>query len=136
MIAHSQPIALPTTPMTNDYPMGSGSYTGTDAGSSFNPASYTRHFVGSPISWRASSWGMSMDSARYPTGSPSAHMLNSVECVSLVFFGGAMLMDERSFNEYRAGRSAANESYANSLGLFQREMELVCILPCIQFCPD
>ncbi|KAF5347398.1 hypothetical protein D9758_011256 [Tetrapyrgos nigripes] len=41
---------------SNDYPMSSGSYNGSNSGS-FNPASYTRHFLGSPISWRAGSLG-------------------------------------------------------------------------------
>jgi transcription factor SFP1 len=48
----SQPIALPTT---NDYIMADN----------FDPASYTRHFLGSPISWRASpKMSSSIDSDR------------------------------------------------------------------------
>ena len=73
-MASTQPIALPVHPSTNsssDYIMGS--YTGENSGS-FNPASYTRHFLGSPISWRAGSFG-----ARYPQGSPTAQLLNSLE---------------------------------------------------------
>ncbi|KAF8883026.1 hypothetical protein BD779DRAFT_1541427 [Infundibulicybe gibba] len=54
----SQPIALPST-QDNDYRMGS--YTGESG--SFNPASYTRHFLGSPISWRPSSFGARFSSS-------------------------------------------------------------------------
>ncbi|KAG6907183.1 hypothetical protein DXG01_010054 [Tephrocybe rancida] len=74
-MATSQPIALPapnsqdTTNM--DYPMGS--YNASHSGN-FNPASYTRHFLGSPISWRATSFG-----ARFPQGSPSAHLFSSLD---------------------------------------------------------
>jgi transcription factor SFP1 len=69
MIAHSQPIALPSN---NDYSMHDpGSYTG-----EFNPASFTRHFLGSPISWRAGSFGN-----RFPAGSPTAQLLSSIEYV-------------------------------------------------------
>ena len=73
----SQPISLP--PVANystDYPMTSGSYTGSPNGS-FNPASYTRHFLGSPISWRPGSLGYG--GTVFPNGSPMDHMLSSVE---------------------------------------------------------
>ena len=90
MIAHSQPIALPASAVPTaggssmaqqDYAMhDAGSYTGGDAEGTFNPASFTRHFLGSPISWRASSWGM--HNARFPAGSPTAQLLSSIECVS------------------------------------------------------
>ncbi|KAH0580490.1 hypothetical protein H2248_001988 [Termitomyces sp. 'cryptogamus'] len=54
-MATTQPIALPAAHAdTHDYPMGSYS---ADHGRPFNPASYTRHFLGSPISWRAASLG-------------------------------------------------------------------------------
>lgn len=90
MIAHSQPIALPASAVPaaggsslaqQDYAMhDAGSYSGGDAEGTFNPASFTRHFLGSPISWRASSWGM--HNARIPAGSPTAQLLSSIECVS------------------------------------------------------
>jgi transcription factor SFP1 len=91
MIAHSQPIALPaqgtgalaagmgsSTGGPADYAMHDvGSYPASSDGA-FNPASFTRHFLGSPISWRAASWGMS-PSSRIPAGSPTAHLLSSIE---------------------------------------------------------
>ncbi|KAL0071131.1 hypothetical protein AAF712_001689 [Marasmius tenuissimus] len=58
----SQPIALPQ----NDYPMSTGSYNGS-ANGSFNPASYTRRFLGSPISWRSGSYSFG---GRLYSGSP------------------------------------------------------------------
>ncbi len=83
MLAHSQPIALPPTSNTNnhDYAMVDvGSYTGSSSGT-FNPASFTRHFLGSPISWRTGSYGMT---SRIPAGSPTAQFLSSIECALLV----------------------------------------------------
>ena len=50
MIAHSKPIALPNT-NNSQLSYTDGFYTDT-----FNPASFTRHFLGSPISWRPSSF--------------------------------------------------------------------------------
>ncbi|KAK7062752.1 hypothetical protein VNI00_000241 [Paramarasmius palmivorus] len=58
----TQPISLPQ----NDYPMAMGSYTGSNNGS-FNPASYTRRFLGSPISWRSGSYSFG---GRHYAGSP------------------------------------------------------------------
>jgi hypothetical protein len=85
MIAHSQPIALPNVPnnrATQDYVMADvGSYTGSSSGT-FNPASFTRHFLGSPISWRTGSYGLS---SRIPAGSPTAHFLNSIEYVWIAY---------------------------------------------------
>lgn len=56
-----------------------GSFTG-----EFNPASFTRHFLGSPISWRAGSFGAG--SNRFPAGSPTAQLLSSIEYVGCVLF--------------------------------------------------
>ncbi|KDQ57900.1 hypothetical protein JAAARDRAFT_193384 [Jaapia argillacea MUCL 33604] len=64
MAATSQPIALPSS-ANEDISMISGSFTGNSSGS-FNPASYTRHVLGSPLSWRAGSFG----SRFYPGVSP------------------------------------------------------------------
>jgi len=78
MIAHSQPIALPSAATNNelDYAMAEGgSYTGSSSGT-FNPASFARHFLGSPISWRGGSYGLS---GRFPAGSPTAQLLSSIE---------------------------------------------------------
>ncbi|KAJ7471886.1 hypothetical protein FB451DRAFT_1559094 [Mycena latifolia] len=72
----SHPIALPTATHTRqDYNMDPGSYTGENG--MFNPASYTRHFLGSPISWRAGSFG-----AQYCTSqSPTAMLVGSYDPV-------------------------------------------------------
>ncbi|KAF9467667.1 hypothetical protein BDZ94DRAFT_1305289 [Collybia nuda] len=76
-MATSKPIALPSIPISgsssanNDYTMGSYS---ADANGNFNPASYTRHFLGSPISWRAGSFG-----SRFPQGSPTVQLLSSID---------------------------------------------------------
>jgi hypothetical protein len=65
-MATSQPIALPaTTSQSPDVQMATGSFV---AGTTFNPASYTRHFLGSPASWRAGSFGNRF----YPGASPMA----------------------------------------------------------------
>jgi transcription factor SFP1 len=51
--AASQPIALPMTTTTNDLDLPMGSY----SGSSYNqPSSYSKHFIGTPISWKAGSF--------------------------------------------------------------------------------
>ncbi|KAJ7641428.1 hypothetical protein FB45DRAFT_1053939 [Roridomyces roridus] len=72
----SEPIALPLAAHAQqDYNMDQGSYNG-DSGH-FNPASYTRHFLGSPISWRAGSFG-----AQYCTSqSPTAMLVGSYDPV-------------------------------------------------------
>ncbi|KAJ7280289.1 hypothetical protein C8J57DRAFT_1712264 [Mycena rebaudengoi] len=72
----SHPIALPAAvPHAQDYNMDPGSYTGENG--HFNPASYTRHFLGSPISWRAGSFG-----AQYCTSqSPTAMLVGSYDPV-------------------------------------------------------
>ncbi|THH13557.1 hypothetical protein EW146_g6667, partial [Bondarzewia mesenterica] len=62
MAATSQPIAFPSNSI--DATMASGSFSGNNG--SFNPASYTRAFFGSPISWRPGSFG----SRFYPGSSP------------------------------------------------------------------
>ncbi len=63
-VASAQPIALPSSSNNHDFVMGSGSHTGQNG--SFNPASYTRRFMGSPISFRNGSFG----SRFYPGVSP------------------------------------------------------------------
>ncbi|KAJ6589034.1 hypothetical protein B0H19DRAFT_228674 [Mycena capillaripes] len=68
----SHPIALPVA-AHQDYTMDPGSYTGEDG--RFNPASYTRHFLGSPISWRAGSFGAQF----CPSQSPTAMLVGSYE---------------------------------------------------------
>ncbi|KAK2464962.1 hypothetical protein APHAL10511_003038 [Amanita phalloides] len=62
----TQPIALPASHSFHDHPMADGSFPGDAA--PFNPASYARHFIGSPISWRPGSFA-----SRFLANSPSAH---------------------------------------------------------------
>lgn len=84
MASTSQPIALPSSSHNADYSMAEGSYTGSSG--MFNPASYTRHFLGSPISWLAGSFGVSgsFGGGRFPMGSPTAQLLSSIEYVTLL----------------------------------------------------
>ncbi|KAI0367906.1 hypothetical protein BV20DRAFT_970001, partial [Pilatotrama ljubarskyi] len=62
-MATAQPISF-SPAESQDFTMGSGSFTG--ANGSFNPSSYSRHFFGSPISFRGGSYG----SRFYPGMSP------------------------------------------------------------------
>jgi transcription factor SFP1 len=62
----SQPISLPIHGQDQQFQDVSMSMM--SSGGSFNPASYTRHFLDSPLSWRDSSFGM-----RYPTGISPMH---------------------------------------------------------------
>ncbi|KAJ7764759.1 hypothetical protein B0H16DRAFT_428395 [Mycena metata] len=79
----SHPIALPMPVASSHqqqqdaFPMSldGGSYTGED-GRAFNPASYTRHFLGSPISWRAGSFGATYCAT---STSPTAMLVGSYE---------------------------------------------------------
>ncbi|KAG6806003.1 hypothetical protein H0H87_003345, partial [Tephrocybe sp. NHM501043] len=71
-MATSQPIALPAPNPDKNQDYAMGSYSGSHGGP-FNPASYTRHFLGSPISWRAGSFG-----SRFPQGSPSANLFSTL----------------------------------------------------------
>jgi transcription factor SFP1 len=75
MIAHSKPIALPNK-NNSQLAYAEGFYTG-DSSDAFNPASFTRHFLGSPISWRPTSF-----TNRFPA-SPTAQRLSSLEYVLL-----------------------------------------------------
>ncbi|PPQ96015.1 LOW QUALITY PROTEIN: hypothetical protein CVT26_016177 [Gymnopilus dilepis] len=98
---HQQHAGLPIPSGSGDYAMhdAQGSYTGSSEGT-FNPASYARHFLGSPISWRAGSWG-----ARFPAGSPTAQLLSSIE-------------------SGKTPSSGDNDSLMNALNIFEREGEL------------
>jgi transcription factor SFP1 len=69
-MAQPQPIIHP--PVQDDHPMPSPS------DSSFNPASYTRAFFGSPISWRPGSFG---NGNRYFPGPSPDQLLSPLECV-------------------------------------------------------
>ncbi|KAG6902389.1 hypothetical protein C0995_000594 [Termitomyces sp. Mi166 len=100
-MATSQPIAFPApnSNSTADYPMGS--YSG-EHGRPFNPASYTRHFLGSPISWRAGSFG-----ARFPQNSPSAQLFSSLDNPKSAHFDEVSVMN--AFNVFdREGELCRN----------------------------
>ncbi|KAJ2913259.1 hypothetical protein MD484_g7145, partial [Candolleomyces efflorescens] len=113
----SQPIALrPNNNAAPDYRMHdpNGSFPASSSGP-FNPASYTRQFIGSPISWRNGSFGMSGISSsahghpaswgtRFPIGSPTHRLLSSFESGSV---------------------DGDRESIQNALNIFDREGELV-----------
>ncbi|KAF8647968.1 hypothetical protein AX16_006429 [Volvariella volvacea WC 439] len=98
----SQPIAFPSSSHNPDHTMSTGSYTGSNG--DFNPASFTRHFLGSPISWRAGSFG-----ARIPSGSPTAYLLNSLD-PNTVKMSSSIESDRGSL--------------MNALNVFDREGEL------------
>ncbi|KAG9225504.1 hypothetical protein CCMSSC00406_0003007 [Pleurotus cornucopiae] len=95
--------------------MTSGSYTGSSNGDDFNPASYTKHYMGSPLSWRSGSFGSRHVSGNaFYAGSPTAHLLSG--------FGS---------HEFKGGKMASMESedrnsILNAVNLFEsgREEEL------------
>ncbi|KAF8804021.1 hypothetical protein BYT27DRAFT_7259472 [Phlegmacium glaucopus] len=91
MIAPSKPIALPNSNNSQLAYAEGCSYTD----DSFNPASFTRHFLGSPISWRASSFGN-----RFPA-SPTAQLLSAID-----------------------GKTQMDDSILNAVNVFEREGEL------------
>lgn len=79
-MATAQPIGFRNVAPTfqdddTDTIMGSGSYMGSSSGP-FNPASYTRHFLGSPISFRAGSFGN-----RTLSITPTSQIVGPLECV-------------------------------------------------------
>lgn len=84
-----------------------GSYSGSNSGT-FNPASYTRHFLGSPISWRAGSFG-----ARFPQGSPTAQLLNSIDS-----------NDFKHPTKMSSSIDSDRGSLINAFNIFEREGEL------------
>ncbi len=126
----SQPIALPIVHHGSsgsylDYQMGDGSYTSSSG--PFNPASYTRHFLGSPISWRGSSFNAGSFTHRIPEHS----FQGSIEYVLIRFRHYRPVSLASSANEMRYGRALSSsqenrESILNALNLFDREGELVC----------
>lgn len=105
--ASAQPIALPSTSHNqNDIMMNTGSF-GAHSGS-LNASSYARRFIGSPISFRAGSFG----SRFYPGVSPG------------------QLTGPLDPNEFRFGKLASSiesdrgASIMNALSDFQRQEEL------------
>jgi len=113
--------------------MAEGSYTSSSG--MFNPADYTRHFLGSPISWRAGSFGVSGSfGTRIPMGSPTAQLLSSIEYVAYSVPCAHSLTPAISPNEFRAGKtpSSVDGSILNALNIFDRDRELVSLLLKIQ----
>ncbi|KAJ7262734.1 hypothetical protein B0H12DRAFT_1231159 [Mycena haematopus] len=94
----SHPIALPAAAHQDYMAMDPGSYTGENG--QFNPASYTRHFLGSPISWRAGSFGAQF----VPSQSPTAMLVGSYECSAV--------------------KSPPDSSILNAWNVFDRQGEL------------
>ncbi|KAJ7334799.1 hypothetical protein DFH08DRAFT_293653 [Mycena albidolilacea] len=103
----SHPIALPPANHQDYITMDPGSYTGENG--QFNPASYTRHFLGSPISWRAGSFGAQF----VPGQSPTAMLVGSYE---------------RS-----AVKSPPDSSILNAWNVFDRQGELCRNYTCCGF---
>ncbi|KAF8630574.1 hypothetical protein AX17_005386 [Amanita inopinata Kibby_2008] len=102
----TQPIALPNSQSNlQDYSMAEGSYTGSSG--SFNPASYARHFLGSPISWRQGSFG-----GRIHSGSPSAHLLSSID------------YNDFKYSKMSSSIESDRGSILNALNVLDREGEL------------
>ncbi|KIL63695.1 hypothetical protein M378DRAFT_179145 [Amanita muscaria Koide BX008] len=102
----TQPIALPNSHSNlQDYIMADGSYTGSSG--SFNPASYARHFLGSPISWRQGSF-----SSRFLSTSPSPNFLNSLE------------YNDIKYPKMSTSIDSDRGSILNALNVFDREGEL------------
>jgi len=102
----TQPIALPNSHSNiQDYIMAEGSYTGSSG--SFNPASYARHFLGSPISWRQGSF-----TSRLLSASPSANFLGSLD------------YSELKYPKMSSSIDSDRGSILNALNVFDREGEL------------
>ena len=114
MIAHSKPIALPHT-NNSQLAYAEGSYT--DDSKTFNPASFTRHFLGSPISWRASSF-----SSRF-SASPTAQLLSSLEYVFDNNKNSLIIYSQHSISV--TGKTPMDDSLLNAVNVFEREGELV-----------
>ncbi|KAL1742963.1 hypothetical protein HDZ31DRAFT_65476 [Schizophyllum fasciatum] len=107
----TQPISFSkdhSSSASQDYPMGSasiGSYNGSNG--SFNPASYARHYLGSPLSWQpASSFGGRI----FASGSPTAQLLVSSFEARNVKMASSVESDR--------------ESLMNALNVFDRDSEL------------
>lgn len=125
-MAAAQPISLPPQTTDNDLAMSSGSFTGQNG--SFNPASYTRRFVGSPASFRASSFG----SRFYPGMSPG-QLLGPLEYVSSLppqWRNPHPSLNPPSPNDFRFSKLSSSiesdrGSIMNALNVFDRQDEYV-----------
>ncbi|KAI0641749.1 hypothetical protein C8Q79DRAFT_290898 [Trametes meyenii] len=103
------PISFTSTE-TQDFPMGSGSFTG--ANGSFNASSYTRHLLGSPLSFRGGSFG----SRFYPGMSPGQLL-------------GPLDPNDFKFGKMSSSIESDRGSIVNALHVFDRQDELVSALP-------
>ncbi|THH20474.1 hypothetical protein EUX98_g8575 [Antrodiella citrinella] len=104
-MAAAQPIALPPTSNDFDLVMGNGSYSGHNG--SFNIASYTRRFPGSPTSFRAGSFG----SRFYPGVSPGQLL-------------GPLDPNDFRFDKVSSSIESDRGSIMNALNVFERQDEL------------
>ncbi|KAF8486446.1 hypothetical protein DFH94DRAFT_184318 [Russula ochroleuca] len=102
-MAQPQPIIHP--PVQDDHPMPSPS------DSSFNPASYTRAFFGSPISWRPGSFG---NGNRYFPGPSPDQLLSPLDPT-----------DIRDAGKISSSIESDRDSIMNALSAIDREDELV-----------
>ncbi|KAH9923796.1 hypothetical protein B0H21DRAFT_765280 [Amylocystis lapponica] len=102
-MATAQPIAF--TPSQDNEDINIGSYNGQNG--SFNAASYTRRYFGSPASWRAGSFG----SRFYPGVSPG-HLL------------GPLDPNEFKFGKMSSSIESDRGSIVNALNVFERQDEL------------
>ncbi|KAI0667455.1 hypothetical protein C8Q78DRAFT_1053104 [Trametes maxima] len=100
----AQPISF-TSAEAQDFPMGSGSFTG--ANGSFNASSYTRHLIGSPLSFRGGSFG----SRFYPGMSPGQLL-------------GPLDPNDFKFGKMSSSIESDRGSIVNALHVFDRQDEL------------
>lgn len=124
MASSARPIRLP---VDQDATMASSSYTNNGSFNA-NPASYTRPFFGSPISWRAGSFG----SRFYHPGNSPGQLLGPLECVSASFIPlfASCLTPSPSPTDFRAGKLSSSlesdrGSLINALSAMEREEEFV-----------
>ncbi|KAI0822139.1 hypothetical protein BC628DRAFT_1327946 [Trametes gibbosa] len=103
-MATAQPISFSSVEQ-QDFTMGSGSFTGPNG--SFNPASYTRHLIGSPFSSRVGSFG----SRFYPGMSPGGLL-------------GPLDPNDFKFGKMSSSIESDRGSIVNALHVFDRQDEL------------
>lgn len=127
----AQPQPIIHHPFQDDHPMPSPPY------SSFNPASYTRSFFGSPISWRPGSFG---NGNRYCPGTSPGQLLGPLEYVLFIpptlshsypffylFFSSPT--DLRGAGKISSSIESDRGSIMNALSAMEREDELVSTPP-------
>lgn len=120
----AQPQPIIHHPFHDDHPMPSPPY------SSFNPASYTRSFLGSPISWRPGSFG---NGNRYYPGTSPGQLLGPLEYASYIFpptpspshIFSPSPTDLRGAGKISSSIESDRGSIMNALSAMEREDELV-----------